>query len=121
MSFALMRIPQCIASSTFWVSESNFWPARMSGKRKFGWPKRQEARKHVYFFESTLQIWNERKKELSGKGHTMTNNEFAMFLLNSTGNIAVQISRRPSEGNVVEEHNYFNQGIGSQNEDQQNR
>ena len=120
MSFALMRIPQCIASSTFWVSESVFWP-RMSGERKFGRPKHQEARKHVYFFESTLKIWNERKKELSGKDHTMTNNEFAMFLLNNTGNLAVQITR-PSEGNVVEEHNYFfNQEIESQNEDQQNR
>ena len=44
-------------------------------ERKFGRPKWPEARKHVYFFESTLKIWNERKKELSGDDHVMTNND----------------------------------------------
>ncbi len=89
----------------------------MSSERKFGRPKRLEARKYVYFFESTLKIWNERKKELSGNDHVMTNNEFAMFLLNNTGNLALQ--KRQSEGNFVQEHNYCNQGIERQNEDQQ--
>ena len=46
--------------------------------------------------------------------HVMTNNEFAMFLLNTTGSLAVQTTRRLSEGNIIEEHNYFNRGIEKQ-------
>ena len=43
-----------------------------------GRPKRHEGLKVVYLMESTFQIWNDRRTELSREGHAMTSNQFAM-------------------------------------------
>ena len=54
---------------------------------RIGHPHSSEKRKVVYFSETTLKIWNARKKALSGciKGHLLTSYEFATFLLNQIG------------------------------------
>ena len=85
--------------------------------RNLGRPRRQEARKHVYLFESTLKLWNEHKKEVSGDDPVMTNNEFALFLLNQ---LAVKQTHSKADF-FVQEHNYFDQGIMRPKEGQKSR
>ena len=47
-------------------------------RTKMGRGKRHEGPKVVYLIESTFQMWNDRRKELSREGHVMTSNEFAI-------------------------------------------
>ena len=50
----------------------------MQKRMKIGQLKRHEGLKVVYLMESTFQIWNDMRKELSREVHVMTSNEFAI-------------------------------------------
>ena len=81
-------------------------------KRRKGRPSRDEPRKMIYFKESTLKIWNARKKELSAsRGRPVTSDEFAVFLLKISGQGGVYNANsneggRTAAQTVIDDHNY---------------
>ena len=74
-------------------------------KRKIGRPKREEERKTVYLSDSTFQMWNQRKRELSREGHVLTSNEFALLLLKRLDDYGLQ-SISPPEVTSRLDHDY---------------
>ena len=56
-----------------------------------GRPKRDEERKVIYLHKSTLDKWNRLKENVREEGgKLMTNNEFAVFLLNRISTLICQ-------------------------------
>ena len=50
---------------------------------RIGRPKREDKRKVIYLHKTTFDNWNKLRENLSeNQGKQMTNNEFAVYLLN---------------------------------------
>ncbi len=98
--------------------------------KSVGRPKREEERKIIFVHESTLKAWNEKKSILSTerlkRSKTISNNEFALLLLNNCCLLQSQNehfqqeqqgqAQQGKQGNPKQDHDYCTTEIPLEND-----
>eukprot|EP00112_Aurelia_sp_Birch-Aquarium-sp1_P020883 Seg549.2 transcript_id=Seg549.2/GoldUCD/mRNA.D3Y31 product="hypothetical protein" protein_id=Seg549.2/GoldUCD/D3Y31 len=82
--------------------------SQSAGKKRKGRPKRKEPLKMVYLTESTFNMWNKMKKDLSSHEHAMSSDEFAKLLLDRVRREGSEMELESSFGGerIDKEHCY---------------